>query len=127
MEQNSIFDGNMAPELKLELGGAAKWGRIAAIVGLIGAGLSFIVSLAAGSVFGSLVSTVIAVVLNVFLLRFGNNSNNAIESNDQGLLIEGMEALRTYFKITAILIIIACVLVGVIVLGTMIIGMMGAR
>lgn len=127
MQQHSIFDGGMAPELKQELAGAAKWGRVTAIVGLVGAGLSLIAGIAAGSLLGSLLSVVLAVVMNIFLLRFGNHSNTAIQSNDQGSLIEGMEALRTYFKIMAIIILIVCVLVGIIILGSVFIGLMGSR
>jgi hypothetical protein len=126
MEQNSIFESNILPDLKQQITGSASWAKIAAIVSLVGAGLSLVTSISAGDFFTAVISTIITVVLNIFLLRYATNTLNGTRQNDQGLFIEGVEALRVYFKVSAIIMIIIVILVGIILLGSIAVGMMGA-
>lgn len=109
-QQNSIFESGLSHELKQELANAANWGKIVAIIGFCGAAAGFFVNLSKGSIFGGLISVAFAVVINVFMYRFGNNTSNSIKSSDQGELIEGVSALKTYFKISAIIILIVLIL-----------------
>ncbi len=117
MEQNSIFESNILPDLKQQITGSASWAKITAIVALVGAGLSLVTSISAGDFFTAVISTIITVVLNIFLLRYATNTLNGTKQNDQGLFIEGVEALRVYFKVSAIIMIIIVILVGIILLG----------
>ncbi len=126
MEQNSIFESNILPDLKQQITGSASWAKITAIVALVGAGLSLVTSISAGDFFTAVISTIITVVLNIFLLRYATNTLNGTKQNDQGLFIEGVEALRVYFKVSAIIMIIIVILVGIILLGSIAVGMMGA-
>lgn len=121
-QQPSIFESGISNELKHELAGAANWAKIVAIIGFTGAALSFMVSLASGQIFTGLISVIIAVIMNVFMFRFGKNTSAAIKTSDQGELIEGFSAIKTYFKISAILILIVFIIVILAIFG----GFMGA-
>lgn len=94
---------------------AATWARICAIIGFISAGLSLLKAFAAGkgnmmfaaaTVLISLVFVGISILINVFLLRFANNTTTGLASSSQEKLNEGVSNLTTYFKIIGILIII---------------------
>jgi hypothetical protein len=98
---------------------AATWARICAVIAFISAGLSIVKSFATGR--GSLMATTatillmliivgISILINVFLLRFANNTLTGLSGNSQERLNEGIGNLGTYFKIMGILIIVALAL-----------------
>jgi len=127
MEQhNSIFESGISSELKQEMAAAANWGKIVSVIGFSGAALSFMVNISNSQILSALFGVIVSVILNVFMYRFGSNTGNAIKSSDQGELIEGLGALKTYFKITAIIILIVLILVILAVLGGFVGALLGS-
>jgi hypothetical protein len=109
---------------------AATWARIVAIVAFISYAINLLVAFAgttpqleeASSAFGgsasrtsqiagTLITVIIGVIINLFLLRFANNAKEAVDKLSQGSLENGFNALSVYFKILGILLIIAMVFV----------------
>jgi hypothetical protein len=98
---------------------AATWARICAVIAFISAGLTLIKSFgggrgnmmaAAASVAVSLIVVAISILINVFLLRFANNTLTGLANANQEQLNEGVSNLGTYFKIVGILIIVCLAL-----------------
>lgn len=106
-EERSMLQLNVSSRLKEHLVTAAKWARIAAIIGFVAAGVTIIESIRENNVLSSLVEAGISVMLNVYLINFANKADNAIAATDQEQFNEGLHALRMYFKITGILLAIA--------------------
>ena len=105
---------------------AATWARIIAIVGFITAGLSVLEAIIGkqgetgasiiGSTLGAIIGAVITVAINIFLFRFATNIMSSLSNMSQVQFNEGVNNLRTYFKILGIIMIIVLSLVVLIVM-----------
>ena len=96
---------------------AANWAKVIAIVAFVSAGLSIFsaflgksgvstaMSIAAAVIF-SLVVAGISIAINLFLLKFAQNTASALTIKNQEQFNEGINNLRIYFKILGIIIII---------------------
>jgi hypothetical protein len=110
----SIFNITLDQEAKSLLKTTTVWAKITAIVAFAHVGLSLVQAFIGknstaemvGSIFGSMIGAVISILLNVFLYRFSQKTADAISSSNQQLFTEGINSLRTYFKIFGILIIV---------------------
>ena len=98
---------------------AATWARICAVIAFISAGLSLIksfatakgnVMVATATILIMLIIVGVSLLINVFLLRFANNTLTGLSGNNQERLNEGIGNLGTYLKIMGILIIVALAL-----------------
>lgn len=105
---------------------AATWARIVAIVGFISGGLSLLgfifgapsanAAAVAGTTLLMLPFIVVGVIINVFLFKFATNILASLSNMSQVQFNEGVNNLRTYFKIISILIIIALAIVFIVFL-----------
>lgn len=108
---------------------AATWARIIAVIGFIGAAISLLQAVIGGSevarassmaytggVLVSMLFVAVVVVINIFLLKFANNTLKGLDDVNQLRFNEGVNNLRTYFKIVGILLIIVVSLVVLFVL-----------
>ncbi|AXY78272.1 hypothetical protein D3H65_31630 [Paraflavitalea soli] len=131
MENNSnqgdnLFNLSIEGAARELLQTAATWARIIAIVGFISGGLSLIglifgspqanAAVAASSTLISLPFIALGVIINVFLFKFATNILGSLANMSQVQFNEGINNLRTYFKIIGILIIIGLSLVVLIVM-----------
>lgn len=139
--ESDIFELKLEPEVKDQLLGMATWARIIAVAAFFSMALSFIVTLTgggksvsgsgtmasigkAGELAGVIISTIIGVILNLFLYRFATQAKRALETTDQTLLEGGLNNLTGYFKMMGILLLIVLVFA---VLGFLLIIMSGGR
>ena len=124
MENNvsDIFKIEMSHKLRDDFRTAALWARIIAIIGFCSSVCSFVINIKAGSYVSAIIGAGLAVVLYIFLLKFGTQVKKGVESNNQQMFNEGLINLRTYFKIIGILVII----VIIIVILAMVFGILGA-
>lgn len=126
--ESDIFELKLEPEVKDQLLGMATWARIIAVAAFFSMALSFIVMLTrggksvsgsgtmasigkAGELAGVIISTIIGVILNLFLYRFATQAKRALETTDQTLLEGGLNNLTGYFKMMGILLLIVLVFV----------------
>jgi uncharacterized membrane protein YhdT len=132
-ENENIFNVGIDDTARNHLRTAATWARIIAIIAFASYAVNIITAflgkkaggftgeevsgLAASASRGSeiisaIIGAVIGIILNIFLLRFGSNTREAMDNLSQGSLETGLNGLRSYFKMSAILLII----VGIFVL-----------
>lgn len=131
MENNSnqgdnLFNISIEGAARDFLTTAATWARIVAIVGFISAGLSVLDAVVGksgesgativGSTIGALIGAAISVAINIFLYRFATNTLASVSNMSQVQFNEGINNLRTYFKILGIIMIIVLSLVALIVM-----------
>ena len=110
----SIFNVTLDQEAKSLLKTTTVWAKIVAIAAFAQVGLSLVSAFIGknstaemvGAIFGSMIGAVISILLNVFLYRFSQKTADAISSSNQQLFAEGINSLRTYFKISGIVLII---------------------
>jgi hypothetical protein len=123
----NLFNVGIDDTARNHLRTAATWARIIAIIAFISYAVNIMVAflgkkagpfasdevsgLAASASRGSeivsaLIGAIIGIILNIFLLRFGSNTREAMDNLSQGSLETGLNGLRAYFKMTAILLII---------------------
>lgn len=119
---DSIFKVSVDHNTMEQLKTATTWARIVAIVGFISAGLTLLGSFVSpgasaaeqavmvGSIFGSLIVAVIAVIINLFLYKFANYTATSLSTMNQEQFNSGINNLRSYFKIVGILVIIGLAL-----------------
>ncbi|WP_315822002.1 hypothetical protein [Paraflavitalea speifideaquila] len=119
-QESNLFNISIEGNARSLLVTAATWARIVAIIGFISAGISLleaifgnpIESAAAktGSVLFLMIFIAIGVIINIFLFRFATNTLASLNGMNQIQFNEGVNNLRTYFKIMGILIIIVLAL-----------------
>jgi len=109
----NLFNIGIDPETRDHLYQAAKWARIIAIISFISAGLGLISVLTGDEevnktamFIATLIFAGISITLNIFLLRFANNTKSSLSTMSQEHFNEGITSLHTYFKVIGILIII---------------------
>ena len=116
-EQNTtegLFNLSLDQEAKSLLKTTTVWAKIVAIIAFVEAGVNLVSSFfggsnavqVAGAFFASLIGVLITVLLNIFLYRFAQKTNDALASSNQQSFIDGINNLRNYFKILGILLII---------------------
>jgi hypothetical protein len=116
-EQNKtegLFNLSLDQEAKSLLKTTTVWAKIVAIIAFVEAGLNLVSSFIGGSnaiqmvgaFFASLIGVLITVLLNIFLYRFAQKTNDALASSNQQSFIEGINNLRNYFKVLGILLIV---------------------
>jgi hypothetical protein len=102
----------VTPGIKRELGIAATWAKVLAIISLAGSLISFAQVLKLGqNFFSQLISLAISIVLFIFLIRFGMKTKDALQHEDDAKLADGFTDLKTYFQVYGILMIIVISLV----------------
>jgi hypothetical protein len=125
-QDNSLFQLTIVGAARDLLQTAATWARIVAIVGFISGGLSLLglifgtpsanAAAVAGTTLLMLPFVVLGVIINVFLFKFATNTLASLSNMSQVQFNEGVNNLRTYFKIIAILIIIVLAIVFIVFL-----------
>ena len=129
---SDIFgDLNVDGEAKTILQSTIKWAKIAAIVGLISAGLMLFISLSniirySGSQLLSLATrvtlifiipvSIAMVVLNILLVRFAASTTGGLDNNNQTAFNQGTGFLKMYFKALGVIIIVVICLVVVLMI-----------
>ena len=130
MENNpslgNLFNLGVDPSARDYLRSAASWAKIIAYFNFISAGLSIIDAAfgtpgqtqmgVASSVVFTMIVVGIIVVINIFLLRFANNTLNSLANMNQQEFNEGINNLRIYFKIWGILFIILVSIIFLVIL-----------
>ncbi len=113
MEQNQseIFNLSVTPSLRNNMFTIVTWAKLCAICGFVSGGLSLISGIKGDNLFGTLISTAIGVFLNILLLNFATKLSVALNTNDEGTLVESFSNLRRYYLITGILMIIVSVII----------------
>lgn len=125
-QDESMFSISIEGAARDFLATAATWARIIAIVGFITAGLSVLEAIIGkqgetgasiiGSTLGAIIGAVITVAINIFLFRFATNIMSSLSNMSQVQFNEGVNNLRTYFKILGIIMIIVLSLVVLVVM-----------
>jgi hypothetical protein len=129
---NIAFDDAVRAQVR----SAAGWARICALCGFIGAGVAFVVAIFSasgegggngftriGTILGVLISTAITVFINYWLYRFAISTTKGMDAMDSVKTNDGLNSLRTYFRILGIILIIVLalfalgVLIGLMSLG----------
>jgi len=120
-QDESLFNISIEGAARDFLATAASWARIIAIVGFVSAGLSILEAIIGkegetgasiiGSTLGAIIGAAITVAINIFLFRFATNVTSSLSNMSQVQFNEGVNNLRTYFKILGILMIIVLSLV----------------
>jgi hypothetical protein len=111
-----IFGVEAGDELKRNFGSAAVWAKIAAVIGLITAAINIIAKIVTsdwGGMVGALVGGAVTVLTSVFLLRFANSIIKGVGDNEQHSFNDGLYNLSVYFKVIAVILIIAFVVMGI--------------
>lgn len=137
IQDNTIFDLAIDEEGKSHISSIAQWANISAIVGFAGIGISIIgvvivlirASEFSGSaansgsgIFSLLISTAIALLLNITLINAAINLKKGIDQTDQGHFSLGLTKLAMYFKILGILTIIILVIATLVLLVVALVG-----
>lgn len=119
---DDIFDISFDQAAKESLRATASWAKIIAILGFVSYGVSLLgvflgkeqsltgtteSSSGAWSIISTIVTVAIGVTIAIFLLKFARKTLEGVNQLHQGSLEEGFSALRYYFKIQGILLIIA--------------------
>ena len=122
MEQNFLSDQISSVEIdhnsRDHLKTITTWSRIIAIVAFINVGISFLAIFTGPETSGlalavfipiMLIYAAVIIILNYFLLRFSNHTSASLDTQNQQQFNSGIKALRIYFMILGILLIIVLV------------------
>lgn len=135
--QPDIFEVEFDHSAKEQLQNAASWAKLIAILSFVSYGVSLVAAFlgketsltgraerSTGSL--NLVTTLVTVLIGgaiaYFLYKFARKTNDGLQKLGQADLEEGFSALRYYFKIQGILMII---LVVVVILGVIVLSIKG--
>lgn len=128
---NELFQVTIDDTAREHLQAIARWARLVGILGLVGAGLSFVNTAIrsgsgatmAGGIIGGLIALGISIGLNLLLLRFASQVSAGVATDNQDQVNEGVGNLGGYFKFLGILIIIILSLAGLILMMIALFGM----
>ncbi len=128
---DDLFEVSFDYSAKESLKAAASWAKIIAILGFVSYGITLLAAVlgkaqtlkgfsdsasdVASTVY-SIVTVVIGVAITIFLFKFAQKTAQGINQLHQGSLEEGFSALRYYFKIQGILLIIVIAFVFLVVI-----------
>jgi hypothetical protein len=132
---DNFFDISFDAEARGILSQIALWAKICALCAFIGYGIVLIIAIFGhkdysapaegfdlgayvrmGGIGMALVSALIGGFINYFLYRFAKSIGQGIQSMDTGVLNDGFNNLRIYFKIFGVLMIIVLSLVALVLL-----------
>lgn len=113
---NDIYNLQVSPRLKDDLATAARWGKIAAIIGFVSSLIGLLANFAKGSIVSGLIGAGLAALMYTYLFQFGSKTQAALYSNDQGTFLEGLKNLQIYFKIAGILVIVVLAIAVLVLL-----------
>ncbi len=128
LEEKSIFNLELGADTKTNFASLAQWIKIASIVGFIGLGvtvLSAVMAVANASKYGSaatsnlmgtFITGAISLWINVTLFNAAKSIGAGLANEDQGMFGFGLSRLAMYFKIIAIILIIALVIFAIALL-----------
>jgi hypothetical protein len=107
---DTLLNLTVSNKLRDDLKTTATWAKILAIFNFINAGLGLISSFSRGSILWSVITTTIAILLNIYLLNFGRKMQAALAAISQEDFNDGLHDLRMYFKVYGIVIIVTIVI-----------------
>lgn len=116
-DTKSVFGLQFSDKLRKDIGSAAIWAKIAAVISFITAGVGLVSSFSSGNILGSFLSAVFTVFVALFLYRFADNTLKGVADMNQQHINEGIKNLSTYFKIYGVICIVA---LSIIALGILI-------
>jgi hypothetical protein len=139
---DNFFNISFDDAVRSQVRGAASWAKICALCAFIGAGVGLIVAFfgvsgatvgtenirvnsfaRVGMILGALISAAISVFINYWLYRFATSTTKGMDAMDSVKTNEGLNSLRTYFRILGVILIIVLslfalgVLIGLLSLG----------
>lgn len=136
---DNFFNISFDDGIRAQIRSAASWAKICAICAFISAGIAFVVAIFGtsvesdsgratgfariGLILGAFISGAISVFINYWLYRFSTSTTKGMDAMDTVKTNEGLNDLRTYFKILGIILIIVlsifalAVLIGLMTLG----------
>ena len=129
----------LTDQAKRFLSEAGKWGRFISIVGFIAIGLMVVFGIFAGTVFGKLAGnempfppalfSVIYIIIAalyffpvLYLFRFSTKIREALNSNNESVMQDAFENLKSHYKFIGILMIVMLVLYGLGFVGGVLFG-----
>ncbi len=101
----SAFGFAFSPKMKDDLRTAAAWAQIVAVTGFVTSALVLVTNLVAERFLQAIFSAVINVLINVYLLRFAQQTKKGLENIDQNDMEAGANQLHLYFKVYGIIMI----------------------
>ena len=110
-QQHNIFGLIFSERFRNDLGGAAVWAKVAAIISFVNIFVSLVLSFFTDSFATSIIGAVISFLLALYLYRFAENTINGVADRNQQQMNEGLNNLSVYFKIYGILCILVLVLI----------------
>lgn len=138
-QNTPLFQLNLDANNGYTLRGAASWGKVLGIVGIITGILLFVIGVLVNNAvnryggygaYGSntrmagnigmvvyMIMGLVMVVSSIFTLNFGNKIGMALRTNDQNFLNSGFAAARNYFAFWTIICIIFLLLLLITVFG----------
>lgn len=121
MEQQFLTDElKVSDELRAKLDDAARWAKVAAVIGLVSGGLEFILNLRKTQYASAIIYLGLTILVNVMLLKFSNGVRTALVYDHQYSLSTGIRGLKNYFKVTSWIIIGVLVLFLLLIMYTMV-------
>ncbi len=111
----SIFEFSFTEKLKGDIRMAAIWARVVAIFSFIASAITLLNSMRNGSLFFACIMTAISVTVSIYLFNFGAKTKKGIENVAQDELEEGLNDLRSYFKISGIVLLVVMIIVFLII------------
>lgn len=129
---SNLFDLQLDPRAQMFLAETAKWAKFIAIVSFCFLGLFLLGIIGAGAVMSGsggafrdsdlqmigggaivvigLITIVLILIPNIYLLRFGMKMQSALRNNDQPTLLAAFSNVKSYFKFIGILYIVVIAL-----------------
>lgn len=125
--ENNLYDNNtdtaaLSAKLREDFKTAALWARIIAMAGMVSAVASVISNFSMGRYVIGLFGAAFAVLIYLFVYRFGQKIKEGLANKDTQAFNEGLLNLSYYFKVMGYLV-IACI--GFVILA-IVFGMLGA-
>jgi len=136
---DNFFNISFDDGIRAQIRSAASWAKICALCAFISAGITVVVAMFGtsvesdsvratgfariGLILGAFISGAISVFINYWLYRFSTATTKGMDAMDSVKTNEGLNDLRTYFKILGIILIIVlsifalAVLIGLMSLG----------
>lgn len=140
----NLFELQLDQPSTAYLGEAAKWAKFLAIIGFVFCGLMIVMALFAGSIMGTMMTsmggssasmfgsgfiTVIYLLLTaiyffpcLYLYRFASQMQTALHNNEQGRLQASFKNLKACFRFMGILFIVLICMYVLMIMGVMVAG-----
>lgn len=101
----SAFGFAFSAKMKEDLRTAAAWAQIVAVTGFVTSALVLVTNLVAERFLQAIFSAVTNALINVYLLRFAQQTKKGLENIDQNDMEAGANQLYLYFKVYGIIMI----------------------